>query len=86
MGGYKVASDSVSRICFFFFLNNTNKVLFWNYFHLVLTKHMGKNPSINSRFHHDQDKRNKPVTYFKISVQELLSLLSLNEVSTMNSP
>lgn len=41
-GGYKVASDSVSKVFFFFFLNIANKVLFWNYFHLVLTKHMGK--------------------------------------------
>ena len=38
MGGHKVASESLSRI---FFLNNANKVFFWN-FHLVLTKDMGE--------------------------------------------
>lgn len=83
MEEYKVASESVSRI---FFFNNANKMLFWNYFHLVVTKDMGKNRSTNAGFHYDQDKRNKPIIYLKISIQELLSLLAFNELSTMNSP
>ena len=45
-----------------------------------------KNPSTNGRLHHDQDKRNKPIIYFKISIQERLPLLAFNQHSTMNVP
>lgn len=54
MGGYKVSSESVSRI---FFLKERESGAFLELFSFRTNKRHGQNPSTNARLHHDQDKK-----------------------------